>query len=47
MTRAKPVPETVTVHVPFRLAKRRGRKEMQLPERASSQSKAIVYLTNP
>ena len=32
MTRAKPVLETVTVHIPFRLVKRGGRKEMQLPE---------------
>uniref|UniRef100_UPI004047D9BD hypothetical protein n=1 Tax=Yoonia sp. TaxID=2212373 RepID=UPI004047D9BD len=39
MTRAKPVPETVTVHVPFRLVKRGGRKEMQLPDGASSQRK--------
>lgn len=39
MTRAKPVPETVTVHVPFRLVKRGGRKEMQLPDGASSTSK--------
>lgn len=39
MTRAKPVPETVTVHVPFRLVKRGGRKEMQLPDGASSQHK--------
>ncbi|MDA0962029.1 MAG: hypothetical protein O2898_03815 [Proteobacteria bacterium] len=31
MTRAKPMPETVTLHVPFRLVKRGGRKEMQLP----------------
>ena len=37
MTRAKPVPETVTVHIPFRLVKRGGRKEMQLPDGASSQ----------
>jgi len=36
MTRAKPVPETVTVHIPFRLVKRGGRKEMQLPDGASS-----------
>ncbi|SLN75196.1 MULTISPECIES: hypothetical protein [Roseobacteraceae] len=35
MTRAKPVPETVTVHIPFRLVKRGGRKEMQLPDGAS------------
>lgn len=39
MTRAKPVTETVTVHIPFRLVKRGGRKEMQLPDGASSTSK--------
>ena len=39
MTRAKPVPETVTVHVPFRLVKRGGRKEMQLPDGASSHAR--------
>jgi len=33
------VPETVTVHVPFRLVKRGGRKEMQMPEGASSRRK--------
>lgn len=32
MTRTPSVPETVTIHVPFRLVKRGGRKEMQLPE---------------
>lgn len=32
MTRATPVPDTVTIHVPFRIAKRGGRKEMVLPE---------------
>jgi len=37
MTRAKPVPETVTVHIPFRLVKRGGRKEMQLPEGVKQQ----------
>lgn len=37
MTRAKAVPETVTVHIPFRLVKRGGRKEMQLPDGASGQ----------
>ena len=31
MTRGAPVPETVTLHVPFRLVKRGGRKEMVLP----------------
>ena len=35
MTRAMPIPETVTIHVPFRLVKRGGRKEMQLPEGAA------------
>lgn len=39
MTRAKPAPETVTVHIPFRLVKRGGRKEMQMPDGASSQRK--------
>ena len=39
MTRAKPVPKTVTVHIPFRLVKRGGRKEIQLPDGASSQCK--------
>ncbi|WP_413876514.1 hypothetical protein [Albidovulum sp.] len=37
MTRATPIPDTVTIHVPFRLVKRGGRKEMQLPEGASTQ----------
>lgn len=32
MTRGAPIPETVTLHVPFRVVKRGGRKEMQLPE---------------
>ncbi len=31
MTRA-PIPDTVTLHVPFRVVKRGGRKEMQMPE---------------
>ncbi|MCF3595792.1 hypothetical protein LZG00_17525 [Rhodobacteraceae bacterium LMO-12] len=39
MTRAKPVPEMVTVHIPFRLVKRGGRKEMQLPDGTSSHRK--------
>lgn len=39
MSRSKPVPETVTVHIPFRLVKRGGRKEMQLPDGASGQRK--------
>lgn len=32
MTRPTPVPQTVTIHVPFRIVKRGGRKEMQMPE---------------
>ena len=32
MSRAKPIPETVTLHVPFRIVKRGGRKAMRLPE---------------
>lgn len=35
MTRATSIPDTVTIHVPFRLVKRGGRKEMQLPEGAA------------
>ena len=35
MTRGTPVPETVTLHVPFRVVKRGGRKEMHLPEGAT------------
>ncbi|MEV8466628.1 hypothetical protein AB0T83_07530 [Fluviibacterium sp. DFM31] len=34
MTRSTPIPDTVTIHVPFRIVKRGGRKEMQLPEGA-------------
>ena len=34
MTRGAPIPETVTLHVPFRIVKRGGRKEMQLPDGA-------------
>jgi hypothetical protein len=40
MTRATPIPETVTLHVPFRIVKRGGRKEMQLPPGAPSRPKA-------
>lgn len=34
MSRAVPVSETVTLHVPFRIVKRGGRKEVRLPEGA-------------
>ena len=32
MTRVSPIPEMVTLHVPFRVVKRGGRKEMHLPD---------------
>ena len=34
-----PISETVTVHVPFRVVKRGGRKEMQLPDGAAPSRK--------
>ena len=34
MTRATSIPDTMTIHVPFRVVKRGGRKEMVLPEGA-------------
>lgn len=34
MSRGSPILETVTLHVPFRVVKRGGRKEMQLPKGA-------------
>ncbi len=33
MTRGTPIPEIMTLHVPFRIVKRGGRKEMQMPDR--------------
>lgn len=35
MTRGAAIPDTVTLHVPFRIVTRGGRKEMQMPEGAS------------
>ncbi len=32
MSRGAAIPETVTLHVPFRVVNRGGRKEMQLPD---------------
>ena len=32
MNSKTPIPDTVTLHVPFHIARRGGRKEMQLPE---------------
>ena len=40
MTRASPIPETVTLHVPFRVVKRGGRKEMRLPDGVRPDRKA-------
>jgi hypothetical protein len=39
MTRARPIPDSITVHVPFRLVKRGGRKEMVLPAGAAQSPK--------
>ena len=39
MTRGTPVPDTVTLHVPFHIVKRGGRKEMQLPKGAAQSRK--------
>ena len=35
MTRAKPIPDVITIQVPFRVVKRGGRKEMRLPDGAA------------
>lgn len=40
MTRASPIPETMTLHVPFRVVKRGGRKEMHLPDGVRPDRKA-------
>jgi hypothetical protein len=40
MTRGAPIPNTVTLHVPFRIVKRGGRKEMRLPEGATQPRRA-------
>ena len=40
MTRGTPIPETVTLHVPFHIVKRGGRKEMHLPDRVRPDRKA-------
>ena len=42
MTRGAPIPDTVMLHVPFRIVKRGGRKEMQLPEGATQSRRIIV-----
>ena len=35
MTRGTPIPDSLTIHVPFRIVKRGGRKEMQMPDGAA------------
>lgn len=40
MTRGAPISETVTLHVPFRVVKRGGRKEMHLPDGVRPDRKA-------
>ncbi len=35
MTRAASIPDSVTIHVPFRIVKRGGLKEIQLPDGAA------------
>ena len=40
MTRVAPIPDTVTLYAPFRVVKRGGRKEMQLPEGATQPRRA-------
>lgn len=44
MTRAKSIPDTMTIHVPFRVVKRGGRKEVQLPEGAAQARKPDTTL---
>ncbi|SNR52186.1 hypothetical protein EYF88_12380 [Paracoccus sediminis] len=40
MTRGAPISDTVTLHVPFRVVKRGGRKEMHLPDGVRPDRKA-------
>lgn len=40
MTCGTPIPETITLHVPFRIVKRGGRKEMQMPDGVRPDRKA-------
>lgn len=38
MTRGEPIPETMILHVPFRIVTRGGRREMQVPESCTQES---------
>jgi len=40
VTSASPIPKTMTLHVPFRVVKRGGRKEMHLPDGVRPDRKA-------
>jgi hypothetical protein len=40
MTPRPPAPDTITVHVPFRVVKRGGRKEMQMPDGVPQERRA-------
>jgi len=40
MTRTKAITETVTIHAPFRIVKRAGRREMILPPNAQTRRQA-------
>ena len=40
MNRAVPIPETIVVQVPFRILKRGGRKQMEMPQGASPKQAA-------
>ncbi|MBW6496568.1 MAG: hypothetical protein K0B16_18835 [Burkholderiaceae bacterium] len=40
MTLTRPIPKSITVHVPFRIVRRGGRKEIVLPQDAPMQRRA-------
>ena len=44
MTRREPNPEIVSLHVPFRMVKRGGRKEIQLPQRSGQPAQTDATL---
>jgi hypothetical protein len=44
MTRSALIPEIVTLHVPFRIVKRGGRKEMRMPEGATQSRRTDITL---
>ncbi len=44
MNRAKAIPDVITVHIPFRLVKRGGRKELHLPDGAAPSRRTDISL---